>query len=766
MEDFMAELKQQCIWFHWVWVTKEGGKSTKKPVSAKGGPTGTSEKWSHTWVTYDEAAAAVETQHAAGVGFKVPEGYFFLDADDYALEDPFIQLLLKRFDSYTERSVSGGGIHIYGKCDFGKLPISTAKDGRRKIDSAYYVKNPNNSLELYVGGLTNRFAVYTGNVIWEQPLKDCTAAVMTTLDKNMRRSEKKKYSESRDGDKSTYDLICNLRKQKNGDKFKRLFDDGDISEYKTQSEADAALCALIAFRTGPDPAAIDAIYRQSALHREKWERQDYRDETIRFGIESCEGTFHRSKMAHPYFIKFIEETGQAYVSVPLLARYVRENLQYVLVRDNGKQALLKYVYEDGCYRLYSSDMFLGAIKQYIADYDEELVKIGKVNEALQHITTDLCYVSQDDLNGDEDIINFRNGLLRVTETETTLLPHTPSLLSTIQIPCDWTGKNTPTPVFDRYMHTLTNGDAAVRQLLMEFIGACISNIKGWRMKKALFLVGDGNTGKSQLKSLVERLLGKGNFIGIDLKEIEARFGTGAVYGTRLAGSSDMSFLTVDELKTFKKMTGGDSVFAEFKGQQGFEYTYNGLLWFCMNRLPKFGGDDGQWVYDRIIVVNCPNVIPMEQQDKQLLEKMYAEREGIVYKAVIALQTVIANGYRFSEPETVAKARKEYQSTNSTVVSFFEECMCAWPQQKINPHCTTGRIFKVYQAWCKDNNQGYAKTAKEFREELAVYLGTTCTDMTIRRNGNSYYRDYTITQETKEQYIREYGYDGTDFLSDV
>ena len=45
--------------------------------------------------------------------------------------------------------------------------------------------------------------------------------------------------------------------------------------------------------------------------------------------------------------------------------------------------------------------------------------------------------------------------------------------------------------------------------------------------------------------------------------------------------------------------------------------------------------------------------------------MYAERDGIVYKAVTALQTVIGNGYRFSEPESVADARKEYQHTNST-----------------------------------------------------------------------------------------------------
>ena len=763
MQDFMAELKAMPIWFHWHWEQDKNGRQTKVPHAARGGATGTSEQWAHTWVTYDEALSLQEEHHASGLGFKVPNGYFFLDADHYGFEDPFIQLLLERFNSYTERSVSGGGIHIYGKCDVGKLPIVTDKNGKQKLDGAFYVKNPGNRLELYIGDLTNRFAVFTGDVVWEQPLKECTNAVLTTLDKNMRRSEKKKYSESRDGDKVTFDLICNLRKQKNGDKFRKLFDDGDISDYGSHSEADAALCALIAFRTGEDPEMIDILFRQSALYRDKWEREDYRNATIAMGIRACQGQYHRSKMPHPYFIKF-DDDGIPHVCVPLLAKYVRENLCYLLVRDNGKQGLLRYVYDDdGVYRLYSSDMFIGAIKRFIADYDEELVKMSKVNEALQHISTDLNYISQEELDSDENIINFKNGLLQVTETDTTLLMHTPEVISTIQIPCEWRGHATPTPVFDRYMHTLTNGDKATEEFLLQFIGACISNIKGWRMKKSLFLVGDGNTGKSQLKSLVERLLGKGNFIGIDLKEIEARFGTGAVYGTRLAGSSDMSFLTVDELKTFKKMTGGDSLYAEFKGQQAFEYTYGGLLWFCMNRLPKFGGDDGQWVYDRIMVVNCPNVIPKDKQDKKLLDKMYAEREGIVYKAVKALQTVIANGYRFSEPDSVALARERYMNENSTVVSFFEECMCALTGSKINPHCTTGRIFRVYQAWCHENNHGYAKSAKEFRDELADYLGTTYADMTTRQKGNTYYRDYTLTLETKEHYSREYGFDTTEFL---
>lgn len=750
------------IWLLWRKESKNG-RVTKIPFAASSGATGTSENYRHTWVTYADAVKAAEIKGASGVGFVIPEGYFFLDTDGYKLDDPYVQTLINRFDSYAERSVSGNGQHIYGKCNLDGLPINE-EDGKKKLDKAYYMKNPNNSTELYFGGITNRFAVFTGDAICDKPLADCTDAVIETLNKYMKRNNVTSETETTADAVDAFDIVASLRKQKNGAKFSKLYDDGDYSDFGSHSEADASLCSMIAFRTGPNPTAIDEIFRGSALYREKWERTDYRESTIQLGINACNGKFYSSKRNAPAFIKFNSETGKASVSVPLLAKHIRENLQYLLVRDNGKQGLLKYVYENGCYRLYADNMFLGIIKGYIADYDEELVKMSKVNETFQHIITDLTYVTQDDLDYDEDIINFQNGLLRVAADETTLMPHTPEILSTIQVPCVWCGAEKPTPVFDKYMHTLTNGNKDVERLLMEFIGVCISNVKGFRMKKALFLVGNGDTGKSQLKSLVERLLGKGNFIDIDLKEIEARFGTGAVYGTRLAGSSDMSFMSVDELKTFKKMTGGDSLYAEFKGQQGFEYTYNGLLWFCMNKLPKFGGDDGQWVYDRIMVVECPNIIPKNKQDKLLLEKMYAERDGIVFKVIKALQRVIANGYRFTEPESVARAREKYMAENNTVISFYEECMCQRPNGKICDAATTGRIYDVYRAWCQNNNNGFAKTAKEFRETLAKHLGTTFKEMSTHTNKGTFYKDLTITIDTKEQYKKVYGYDSTDYLA--
>ena len=224
----MQELKEMKIWFPW---RKEmnKGRINKVPFASTGGATGTNKEYQHTWVTYDEAVASTKRHDAGGVGFVIPPGYFFLDIDHKALTDPFVQILLERFNSYTERSVSGNGIHIYGKCDFSKLPTYINEKGSLKLDKAYYMKNPHNDLELYVGGITNRFAAFTRDVVLNEPLKESTAAVLLTLDKNMRRAKQTSYSKKSDGESSALDIICNLRRQKNGEKFKKLYDNGDIS---------------------------------------------------------------------------------------------------------------------------------------------------------------------------------------------------------------------------------------------------------------------------------------------------------------------------------------------------------------------------------------------------------------------------------------------------------------------------------------------------------------------------------------------------------
>ena len=117
MEDFMAPLKQLRIWVCWVWKQIENSKPSKKLISSTGGPSGTSGNWSHTWVTYEEAVEAVETIHAAGVGFVIPEGYFFLDADHNLLVHFLFQHFCRFLFRFSHnRSLAGVAAVLFFYC--------------------------------------------------------------------------------------------------------------------------------------------------------------------------------------------------------------------------------------------------------------------------------------------------------------------------------------------------------------------------------------------------------------------------------------------------------------------------------------------------------------------------------------------------------------------------------------------------------------------------------------------------------------------------
>lgn len=717
----MEEVKQLKLWICWKFedkVDKSTGevRKTKVPYGAKR-RIGATRGYYKYWMTYDNAVKAVKEREYEGVGFVIPKGMFFVDIDHHAPSDPFVAERLERFSAtYAELSQSGSGVHIYGLCDFSCIPNDNGK-----WPENYYKKNSNNNVEVYVGGYTDRYAVCTCNSLNGCEFTNCTDALIQTLEKDMVRATAAEGSSlpevHREWDLEA--LIAKMAAAKNGAKFQKLFYDRHTSDYGSESEADAALAAMIAFWVGNDPETIMQVIQQSTLYDDKWKRADYQKSTIAAGIRACKGVFHKDVMPkkRPPFV-YVDDKGKEKVSAPLLAEYVKEHIDYCLIRESERSDTSLYVYKNGVYTFYTERMFNGVIKQFIYDYKITLGSTRVLNETRNLLLAEAETLRHDVFNNNEGVINFQNGILSLKDMK--LHPHTPKLLSTIQIPCNWPTIPMATPTFDSYLSTLTRDDVGVQNLILEFMGAGISNVKGWRMKKALFIVGLGDSGKSVLRQLMVLFLGPQNCISIDLAQLEARFGSSAIYQKRLAGSADMSFMTVSELRTFKSCVGGDEVFAEFKGENGFQFTYDGLMWFCMNRLPKFGGDNGPWVYDRVMVVRCDNRIAEADKDKTLLDKLYAEREGIIQKAVYALLNVIKNGYRFTETESVRYEREEYASTNNSVVAFWNEFMVNEPP-KTSSKQTVTKIYSYYCSWCKKMHDGYEKSYPQFQEELAAYL---------------------------------------------
>lgn len=92
---------------------------------------------------------------------------------------------------------------------------------------------------------------------------------------------------------SDQQIIEKAQSSKNGERFSQLWR-GDYSGYKSHSEADLALCGMLAFWTQGDVEKIDHLFRRSGLYREKWDKYDYKDRTISEAI-SGKNNFYTGK---------------------------------------------------------------------------------------------------------------------------------------------------------------------------------------------------------------------------------------------------------------------------------------------------------------------------------------------------------------------------------------------------------------------------------------------------------------------------------------
>jgi putative DNA primase/helicase len=94
-------------------------------------------------------------------------------------------------------------------------------------------------------------------------------------------------------------LIEMAKHAENGNKFRRLWA-GDFRDYPSQSEADLALCRMLAFWTNHNQGIIDRLFRQSGLYRRKWDQphfasgQTYGQATIERALSTSGDTYRQN----------------------------------------------------------------------------------------------------------------------------------------------------------------------------------------------------------------------------------------------------------------------------------------------------------------------------------------------------------------------------------------------------------------------------------------------------------------------------------------
>ena len=266
--EALKTVNNWCLWR----LEQRKNDMTKVPYQVSGTRASSTDR--NTWNSFDAVSEilAIDTKYK-GLGFFVSDDFVFIDCD-HCITDGIMDKrgadILSAFPlSYTEISQSGTGLHVITK---GILQRS--------------FHNQKQGIEAYS---TARFCAMTGNAIQRNEPTLEQDGINYVFNKYGTHSRKKNVFNSANTisqytDRQVIAHASNVTGSKGRD-FHTLFFQGDISAYGSPSEADQALCVLLAFWTDRDSNQIDRLFRTSALYRAKWEREDYRNRTITHACE-------------------------------------------------------------------------------------------------------------------------------------------------------------------------------------------------------------------------------------------------------------------------------------------------------------------------------------------------------------------------------------------------------------------------------------------------------------------------------------------------
>jgi putative DNA primase/helicase len=273
-ENIPEELKRLDQWVGWRW-QKIGTKWTKVPYDLKTNHNASTDD-PETWSAYELASEA--GHEGIGFVFSETDPYCGIDLDGCVDQQTGelskeAKAIISRLASYSEISPSGSGVKVFVKASLASL-------GPRR-------KNPARGIEVYD---SLRFFTVTGHIMSSGTAEGINER-QEAVDALYRWlfPEPSAATPAASGAVSGVPANTDLDDQTilskawgaaNGDKFARLWN-GDTSGYGSHSEADLALCSMLAFWTGPDPARIEELFSQSGLNRGKWQdRPAYRKKTV------------------------------------------------------------------------------------------------------------------------------------------------------------------------------------------------------------------------------------------------------------------------------------------------------------------------------------------------------------------------------------------------------------------------------------------------------------------------------------------------------
>ena len=266
-------------------------------------------------------------------------------------------------------------------------------------------------------------------------------------------------------------------------------------------------------------------------------------------------------------------------------------------------------------------------------------------------------------------ICFRNGVYDIENDE--MLQHSSKYYFFSYLDYDFIpGEIGEGEVFDKYLYSISEGNFAIEQRILQIIGYCCSDLPN--TKKIPVFLGLRDSGKTTLANLIHTIVGKNNGEAISLEHVN-RFSAANLYGKKIGICSDLSGKQISSTaaEELKLLTGGDVVRAERKGKDAFSFTPICKIIIASNFRPKLADRD-EALEERWVVVPFTKSISEDEKNPNLLREIVNEdvMQHVFYLIFDALREFINDGYKFAD----IRELEDYDPNDDSffINTFFEE----------------------------------------------------------------------------------------------
>lgn len=737
------DLRKHPYWCVWPAEPRSSGGYNKRPVGTKGYPIATNR--TQGWDSFTNTLAFYEANKGtilhdlkgpiSGIGILLHQSCEIVGIDfDHAVNPdgtiaqwarPLITELMKI--TYCELSPSGTGIHAYL---YGKKPDGKCKGG------------PDNNLEIYEWG---RFLTVTG-----YKLDDCANKIASgkeaqaIIDKLVAFIQDNKKTNSTKKEKrnplqedikplvnsgpewmTDYELVARARQARNGKLFSALYDSGDISGHPSASEADQALCNILAFWTNRDAFRIDQLMRQSALLRDperiaKWDRvhvqgATYGEATIAKAIADCQNvyspkgksakrTHSNSETINPNFFPLAEDD----LAVRFVAKH-RGNMRYC--HDSGKW----YSWNGQIWQREETQEAIDLMRivckeaAKLAGTKERkgLLRSQLYKHALEIAQTDRAVaVTSRIWDADKFLLGTPDGTVDLKTGELRKATQTDFITKTTRV----TPANTPPHLWTKFLDEATAGDKELQRFMQQIAGMVLT---GDTSEHALFFVyGPGGNGKSVFLTAITEILqdyavtaAMETFISSQSDRHPTE--VAMLKGARLVTASETEEGRNWAESKIKQLTGGDEITARFMRQDFFTFLPQFKLLIIGNHKPSIRNLDEA-------IKRRMNIIPFTQipqeKDTRLSEKLRAEYPSILQWMIEGCLDWQQNGLQ--RPQCVKEATDDYFADQDLFSQWIRECCQTDP-------VFAGKSSELFASWQDFANQNGIKpgNSKSFASDM-------------------------------------------------